>query len=95
MRAITRRILLSGTMAATLGPMIGTGRGTAEERVGLRLHRWAADTWRSLVVMTDERTGLTATTSTASSIRAAAAATPRRPTSAAICGAPWSRSGSA
>ncbi|WP_152362444.1 glucoamylase family protein [Microlunatus speluncae] len=63
MTTLTRRILLSGTLAATLGSMIIPGaedEAAAEERLGLRFHRWAADTWRSLAAMTDEHTGLTA-----------------------------------
>ena len=63
MTTLTRRLLLTGTLAATLGSMIipgGEEDAAAEERLGLRFRRWAADTWASLVAMTDEDTGLTA-----------------------------------
>ena len=71
--AITATGLLTGSVAAAGGPgPIGAtpggtplggaagGAGRGAESVPRLLHRWADDTWRSLVAMTDETTGLPA-----------------------------------
>lgn len=46
--------------SAQLGAPALLGHGTAASVQRSRLHRWAADTWRSLVAMTDPDTGLPA-----------------------------------
>lgn len=61
MNAISRRLLLAGTAGTALPLAVAPPLlGLAEERPGGRFRRWAADTWRSMIAMTDERTGLTA-----------------------------------
>ena len=54
-----------------------------------RCTRWATDTWRSLVAMTDAKTGLPADNINGDLVDGRSRATPRRPTSVATCGAPW------
>jgi hypothetical protein len=67
MNGVPRRQLLLGgaalTCGAALGPLpIAAARGGHARAGGLAgtMHRWARDTWKSLVAMTDEKTGLTA-----------------------------------
>jgi hypothetical protein len=68
MTALRRRTLLAAGAAASLAsvpaPPAASGRtptGPRPDRDAARtVHRWARDTWRSLVAMTDERTGLPA-----------------------------------
>jgi hypothetical protein len=72
MTALPRRnLLLSGaalSAAAALGPSplaaaqpVTVSRHRVDRGISRRtIHRWAADTWASLVAMTDEKTGLTA-----------------------------------
>lgn len=70
-----RQLLLAGTVGAAavglnLGPAAAQPRGASrptspryQDRQGVqptRVHRWARDTWTSMVAMTDERTGLPA-----------------------------------
>ena len=76
--------------AARLAPPAGTrlGRGDGgRARHASRPDAWAADTWRSLVAMTDPETGLPADNIPESlAARRPPAATRRRRTSAATCG---------
>ena len=66
MTGLSRRQLLAGSLgAAALGSLGGalpaTAAPAARERISRQvIHSWAADTWASLVAMTDENTGLTA-----------------------------------
>ena len=66
MTGLSRRQLLAGSLgAAALGSLGGalpaTAAPAARERISRQvIHSWAADTWASLVAMTDEKTGLTA-----------------------------------
>jgi Putative glucoamylase/Protein of unknown function (DUF3131) len=59
-----RQVLAGGLGAVALGALGGTPAAQARpltERISRAvIRRWAADTWASLVAMTDERTGLTA-----------------------------------
>ena len=64
MSAFSRRSLLAGSAAVAAAGAIGVP-ASAEPTPGSpidhrRIHRWTADTWASLVAMTDETTGLTA-----------------------------------
>jgi hypothetical protein len=67
MNGVPRRHLLLGGAALTCGAALGPiptaaargGHARAGGSAGT-MHRWARDTWKSLVAMTDEKTGLTA-----------------------------------
>ena len=64
MSAFSRRSLLAGSAGVAAAGALG-GPASAKPTPGSpidrrRIHRWATDTWASLVAMTDETTGLTA-----------------------------------
>ncbi|MDR6200596.1 hypothetical protein QE374_002505 [Microbacterium sp. SORGH_AS428] len=96
MRKTTRFVLATAsaavlavtTAAPALADAVPTGHGhghghdTSETRT---LERYAADTWASLVAMTDPDTGLPSD-NIDGALQSAGAPTPRRRTSAAICG---------
>ena len=68
MTAVSRRGLLLGGASLAAAGALGSSLPTAAASPGAdrhrptpaRIRRWAADTWASLVAMTDEKTGLTA-----------------------------------
>jgi hypothetical protein len=66
MTALTRRSVLAGGLGVAAsgvlaGPRFASAAPSGPDRFAARpIHRWAADTWASLVAMTDETTGLTA-----------------------------------
>jgi hypothetical protein len=68
MRAVLRLALLAAVTLALAAPS-AAARGRAEQRGDLE--RYARDTWRSFVAMTDERTGLPADNISAERVRAA------------------------
>ncbi len=70
MTAVSRRQLMAGGVTLAGAGVLGArttavaaprpAAGHRHHRRAATLHRWARDTWRSMVAMTDERTGLTA-----------------------------------
>lgn len=64
MPSLPRRTVLAGGLAAAVTAAAGTSVAAPRAAAGPRrrspLRRWGADTWASMVAMTDERIGLTA-----------------------------------